>query len=87
MSQAWDEDETDDDEPRRDRAPLSNGAVFRFIFDHWMTRRPRFFLVISLIAVATAADLTIPSASGRLVDIVSNPVRKADLAWSAWAAL
>ena len=87
MSQAWDDEGDEDEEQRKRRAPLSNGAVFRFIFDHWMARRPRFLSVISLIAVATAADLAIPSASGRLVDIVSNPVRKADLAWSAWAVL
>ena len=85
MSENW--DETDDPEERRRRQPLSNLAVLGFIVRHWMSQPWRFAWIVGLMAVATAADISIPWAAGRLVDIVSRPERDARLAWSAWAML
>jgi ATP-binding cassette subfamily B protein len=85
MSENW--DETDDPEERRRRQPLSNLAVFGFIVDHWTSLPWRFGAIVGLMAIATAADICIPWAAGRLVDVVSLPARKADLAWGAWSLL
>ncbi|HMO43838.1 MAG TPA: hypothetical protein PKB04_11090 [Phenylobacterium sp.] len=41
---------------------------------------------VSLFLIATAADLSIPWASGALIDAVSAPERVSEAAWAAWAA-
>ncbi len=85
MSENW--DDTDDPEERRRRQPLSNLAVMGFIASYW-TRLPlQFAGIIALMFVATLADLSIPTAAGRLVDVVSHPVRAPGQAWAAWATL
>ncbi len=85
MAENW--DETDDPEERRRRQPLTNREVMGFIVTYW-TRLPlQFAAILALMFVATLADLTIPTAAGRLVDVVSRPVRTASEAWTAWATL
>jgi ATP-binding cassette subfamily B protein len=66
---------------------LSNLAVLRFAWSRW-TRRPRALaLLIGATLVATAFDLSIPWAVKALTEAVSDPERRADAAWGAWAAL
>ena len=85
MAENW--DDTDDPEERRRRQPLSNGQVMGFIAAYW-TRLPlQFAAIIGLMFLATLADLTIPTAAGRLVDVVSRPARAPSQAWAAWASL
>ena len=85
MAENW--DDTDDPEERRRRQPLSNGQVMGFIAAYW-TRLPlQFAAIIGLMFLATLADLTIPTAAGRLVDVVSRPARTPSQAWAAWASL
>ena len=85
MAENW--DETDDPEERRRRQPLSNGEVLGFIAAYWTSLPLHFAAIIALMFVATLADLTIPTAAGRLVDVVSHPVRTPSEAWTAWATL
>lgn len=73
-------------ESRRPRA-LSNIAVLRFAVGRWR-RRPRALALISALTLAaTFCDLSIPWAVKALTDAVSDPARRAEAAWSAWAGL
>jgi len=89
MSENW--DETDDPEERRRRQPLQNLEVLRFIAGFWTSLPLRFGAILLLMFVATIADVSIPTAAGRLVDAVSHPVtdhvRDPSEAWAAWAGL
>ncbi|MBA4795417.1 MAG: ABC transporter ATP-binding protein [Phenylobacterium sp.] len=76
----------EDDGPGRSR-PLGNLQVIGFMWRHWMVDRPRFAAAVVLFLIGTAADLSIPWASGALIDAVSAPERVSDAAWTAWAAL
>ena len=85
MSDDFDDDESD--EPRTNR-PLSNLAVLRFIARRWAERPGALAAQSTLMLVATAFDLCVPWAAGRLVDVVSRPGARADgHAWAAWATL
>ena len=79
---------TDDSDVAEDgtrKRVLSNGQVLTFIAAQWM-RRPRMLAFsIVLILLGVAFDLCMPWASGRLVDAVADPARRAAHAWAAWA--
>ena len=77
----------DDEETPRGPRPLGNLQVIGFMWRHWMGDKPRFAAAVSLFLIATAADLSIPWASGALIDAVSAPERVSEAAWAAWAAL
>ncbi|NEX92764.1 ABC transporter ATP-binding protein [Caulobacter sp. 17J65-9] len=78
-------DDTDiDGAPKR---ALSNGQVLAFVWRQWMRRPKQFALILTFMLAATACDLSIPWAAGHLVDVVSDPVRRPEVAWGAWATL
>ena len=63
---------------------LSNRQVLAFIAGFWMRRRALLIGVILTTLLAIGLDLTLPWASGKLVDAVaSGPTHTAD-AWAAW---
>ena len=76
----------DDDDLTRPR-PLGNMQVVGFIFRHWMREPGRFAMIVGLILVSSACDLTIPWAVRGLIDVVSSPRHLAKAAWIAWAVL
>jgi ATP-binding cassette subfamily B protein len=76
----------EDEDDKRPRV-LSNLQVLGFIWDHWMREPRRFTLIISLMLISTACDLTIPWATRGLINAVSTPARVTDAAWIAWASL
>jgi ATP-binding cassette, subfamily B, bacterial len=66
------------------RRVLSNGQVLGFIAAFWMRRRGLLVGVILTTLLAIGLDLSLPWASGKLVDAVAGgPSHVAD-AWSAW---
>ena len=68
--------------------PLSNLEVLRFIVRRWATRPAGLAAQVTLMLCATACDLAVPWAAGRLVDAVTRPgAREGAAAWAAWAAL
>ena len=69
------------------RKPLSNTAVLGFVARQWAQRPRVFAATTTLMLAATACDLSVPWAAGRLVDAVSRPARLPHAAWSAWAFL
>ncbi|WP_304187078.1 ABC transporter ATP-binding protein [Phenylobacterium aquaticum] len=79
-------DFTDDEDDNRPR-DLSNTQVLGFMWRHWMEDRGRFLAMFALLLGATFCDLSIPWATRGLVNAVSAPVRRADVAWIAWATL
>lgn len=79
------EDFDDDGEGRR--RILSNGQVLAFVVRQWTARPAHFAAILAFMLAATLCDLSIPWAAGRLVDVVADPARPADLARSAWLGL
>jgi ATP-binding cassette subfamily B protein len=73
-------------ERKRPRA-LSNAAVLRFAIARWRRRPGRLALLAAMTLLATVCDLSIPWAIKALTDTVSDPVRRVDAAWNAWAVL
>ena len=69
------------------RKVLSNLAVLRFIAARWATRPWALSTQAGFMLLATACDLAVPWASGRLVDRVSVAGRDVTAAWQAWALL
>ncbi len=76
------------DPTRGGRKPLSNLAVLAFLARRWASRPRALVAQVALVLAATAFDLCVPWAAGRLVDAVSRPGARGDgAAWSAWALL
>jgi ATP-binding cassette subfamily B protein len=69
------------------RRTLGNAEVLAFVWRWWMRRPARFTGMSLFFLAATACDLSIPWAARALIEAVSDPARRADAAWSAWAAL
>jgi ATP-binding cassette subfamily B protein len=78
--------DTEDTEDGRRRV-LSNREVLAYVWRRWMRRPWHFAGVLGFVLAATACDLTIPWAAGRLVDEVADPARRVQMAWGAWALL
>lgn len=76
-----------DSTPERSRRVLSNRQVLGFVVSQWRRRPGLFAVTVGFILLATLCDLSIPWASGALIGAVSDPARRADAAWNAWAAL
>ncbi|HEY3799376.1 MAG TPA: ABC transporter ATP-binding protein [Caulobacteraceae bacterium] len=76
----------DDDDAGRPRT-LSNLGVLAYITRHWLKEPVRFAFCWVLILLAAACDLTIPVATGRLMDAVAAPQHVTAAAWRAWAML
>ncbi len=76
----------DDEDPNRPRI-LTNTQVLGFIVRHWLAEPRKFALIVGLMLVATACDLSIPWATRALINAVSNPEPVTRAAWIAWASL
>jgi len=79
----WDDEEDDAAAAGRKR-PLSNAAMFGFVWRQWMRSPTALWASFGLTLAAVALDLCIPWASGRLVDAVAHPEARPDAAWRAW---
>jgi ATP-binding cassette subfamily B protein len=78
----------DDTHPEQARPrALSNAAVLRFAWKRWIRRPGRLAAILAVTLLATVCDLSIPWAVKALTETVSDPVRRADAAWTAWGAL
>ena len=58
-----------------------------YIARHWMREPVRFGLIVTLMSGGALCDLTIPWATGALMNAVANPARVTAAAWRAWAML
>ncbi len=76
-------DHEDENRPRT----LTNRQVMGFIVGHWLRDPKSFWIIIALMLVSTACDLSIPWATRGLINAVSSPEGTTDAAWTAWAAL
>ena len=78
-------DLTDDDDDAPRKRVLTNTQVLGFIAGRWMRRPWHFSGAAALMLCAVAADLSLPWASGALVEAVSlGPAAGGDAAWRAW---
>jgi ATP-binding cassette subfamily B protein len=77
----------DHDEGAGRRRVLSNREVLAFVGRRWLGRPKHFAALLVFMLGATAADLSIPWAAGGLVQAVSDPAHRAEVAWGAWATL
>ncbi|MBW3559120.1 MAG: ABC transporter ATP-binding protein/permease [Proteobacteria bacterium] len=79
---------SDSTQPERARPrALSNAAVLRFAWVRWTRRPGRLAAIVAVTLLATVCDLSIPWAVKALTETVSDPVRRPDDAWAAWAGL
>ncbi len=76
----------DDDDANRPRM-LSNRQVLGFIVRHRLRELDKFALIVVLMLIATACDLSIPWATRALINAVAAPQKVSDAAWVAWASL
>jgi len=75
----------EDEDDQKSRL-LSNGQVLGFISAFWLRRRGLLVGVIATTLLAIGLDLSLPWASGKLVDAVAAGPAHVDDAWSAWAS-
>jgi ATP-binding cassette subfamily B protein len=75
-----------DDDENRPRI-LSNRQVLGFIAHQWLREPGRFALIIGMILLWTACDLSIPWATRALINAVSAPEKVSAAAWVAWGTL
>jgi ATP-binding cassette subfamily B protein len=64
---------------------LSNRAVMGFIVGYWLRRPGLLWGTVATTLAAIALDLTLPWASGRLVDAMTQGRSAVSAAWNAWA--
>ncbi|MEI6440071.1 MAG: ABC transporter ATP-binding protein [Alphaproteobacteria bacterium] len=75
----------EDEDDQKSRL-LSNGQVLGFISAFWLRRRGLLVGVIATTLLAIGLDLSLPWASGKLVDAVAAGPAHVNDAWSAWAS-
>jgi ATP-binding cassette subfamily B protein len=78
---------TDVDSPEARKRTLTNAEVLRFAWARWRRRPGRLAAVLAFSLLATVCDLSIPWAVKGLTETISDPVRRIDAAWTAWAGL
>jgi ATP-binding cassette subfamily B protein len=66
---------------------LNNRQVLKYLAGYWLRRRVLLWLTLGLTLAGIGFDLSVPWASGKLVDAVAGGPERVREAWRGWAVL